>query len=298
MFLSDIMRLIGHLESEAKARRFGDYLAGLEIKNELEGETDGSWGVWVYSEEQIEASRQLFEQFKTHPDEPKYSQSAGKTAELLEREEQAQTAYSKKVVSGKTLWDRGGMGLITTTILAVSVMAAFISKLDGEAHQLDVFRISQSFTEILPEVRHGEVWRLITPIFIHFGVIHLLFNMLMLIDLGSRIESREHPGVFIALFLTIAILSNLGQYFIGHSTGFGGMSGVVYGFFGYIWIRSKSAPFSGYLLDSMTVMMMLVWFFFCFQTAYVANWAHAAGLLVGMAWGALPWVTRWFSNRV
>jgi GlpG protein len=292
MLLPDNMRLIGNLESEAKARKFGDYLAGLDIKNELEAETDGAWGIWVYSEEQLEISRQLLQKFRENPNDPQYASSEGKTAELLEREEKAQEDYEKKVVTGATLWNRGGFGIITTTFLSVSILAAFASKLNGDAHQLDVLRLSNSLTGILPEIQRGEVWRLVTPIFIHFGFLHLLFNMMMLIDLGSRIENREHPVVYVGMILLIAGLSNLGQFFFGGGWNFGGMSGVIYGLFGFIWIRGKSDPQSGYFIDSMLVIMMLVWFVLSFRMPHVANWCHAVGLALGMAWGALPWLKR------
>ena len=37
------------------------------------------------------------------------------------------------------------------------------------------------------DVLRGQIWRLITPIFIHFDVMHILFNMWMLRDLGDQV---------------------------------------------------------------------------------------------------------------
>jgi len=70
---------------------------------------------------------------------------------------------------------------------------------------------------------------------------------------------------------------------------FGGMSGVVYGLLGYIWIRGKLDPGSGLFLHRETVIMMIVWFFLCFTgwVGDIANGAHAGGLLIGMACGWL-----------
>jgi membrane associated rhomboid family serine protease len=103
--------------------------------------------------------------------------------------------------------------------------------------------ISQRFDSILPEVRHGEIWRLLTPIFIHFNLMHIVFNMLMLRDMGSLVESRQGPKVLILLVVTIGIGSNLGQYFY-NGPEFGGMSGVLYGLLGYIWLRGQCDPAS------------------------------------------------------
>jgi GlpG protein len=140
----------------------------------------------------------------------------------------------------------------------------------------------------LPEIRHGEVWRLFTPMFIHFGFPHIFFNLIALREMGSAIESRLGSKYFLKLVLVIAALSNLAQFFI-ESPAFGGMSGVVYGLLGFIWMRGKYDLTSGLFAPPMSVVIMVVWFFLCFlgYIPGVANYAHGAGLLLGMAWGYL-----------
>ena len=72
------------------------------------------------------------------------------------------------------------------------------------------------------------------------------------------------------------------------------MSGVVYGLVGYVWIRGKFDAGSGLYLHSSTVTMMLIWFFVCLVGIMgpIANAAHAAGLVSGMAWGFLSSLRR------
>ena len=146
-----------------------------------------------------------------------------------------------------------------------------------------------TWVRTLPEVRHGEVWRLLTPIFIHYGILHLVFNMLWLRDLGSMIEGRQSSIHLLLLVLCIGVGSNLGENFLGRSPAFGGMSGVVYGLLGYIWVRGKCDPASGLYLHPTTVLMMIVWFFACLLglVGNIANAAHGVGLVMGMAWGYL-----------
>ncbi len=147
----------------------------------------------------------------------------------------------------------------------------------------------------LPEIRHGQIWRLITPIFIHANFPHIIFNGLAMLDFGSMVESRQNAGRLALLVLVIGILSNLGQY-LTVGPYFHGISGVAYGLLGYIWMKSKFHPASGYYLHPQTVMMMLVWFVICFTPIIpgIANAAHGVGLIVGVAWGYLSsfWAKR------
>ena len=110
------------------------------------------------------------------------------------------------------------------------------------------------------------------------------------------IESRQSSWHLLGLVLVISGASNLGQYLWTHYPVFGGMSGVVYGLLGYVWIRGKFDPGSGLFLHRETVIMMIFWLFLCFTGALgpIANAAHVVGLVVGMAWG---FISARFASR-
>ena len=121
---------------------------------------------------------------------------------------------------------------------------------------------------------------------IHFGPVHLIFNLMWLFQFGSMIEGLQGRGRFLALVVVVAVLSNLAQYAM-KSPFFGGMSGVNYGLFGYVWLRGRTDPASGLFIDRQNTILMLIWLVVC-MTGYlgpVAHWAHGVGFVVGAAWG-------------
>ncbi len=85
----------------------------------------------------------------------------------------------------------------------------------------------------------GQLWRLVTPIFIHFGVAHLLFNAAVVIEFGRRIERGAGTAVLLGLTLVIAIASNAVQFLVSGAALFGGLSGVAYGLFAYVVVRGR-----------------------------------------------------------
>jgi GlpG protein len=199
-----------------------------------------------------------------------------------------------------------GFGPLTFAIIAACVVVFVLTRLGGNEELLRLLAItnfpfdSAGWGPLLPEIRHGEVWRALTPIFVHgdsrnlqSSLMHILFNMLWLVDLGSMIEGRQRSLQLALLVVIIGIVSNLAQAYVQfhlhHSVAFCGMSGVVYGLLGYIWLRGKFDPASGLYLHQSTVTMMLIWLVLCFTgwLGPIANTAHVVGLLSGMLWGYL-----------
>jgi GlpG protein len=181
------------------------------------------------------------------------------------------------------------VGPLTAVLIAISVGVAFYSRLGANERALEFLFLTNYHRapgELPVEISQGEVWRLITPIFIHFGYIHLLFNLLWLKDLGTVIEKGISSRFLFTFVLVIGISSNVAQ-FLYSGPFFGGMSGVVYGLLGYVWMKSIFDPGSGFYLDKQTVIMMLGWFALCSLDVikHVANAAHAAGLGLGVIWG-------------
>ncbi|MGD0261900.1 MAG: rhomboid family intramembrane serine protease [Verrucomicrobiota bacterium] len=290
------MRLIGHLAEQKDARTFADYLYVRKIESHLEFEKADGWGIWINDEDKVEEAARLLTAFRANPAHPKYRAEAKSAAELRAEAEQAKANYLKKLSNRRHLFRPlrdYGFGPLTFVLIVISVAVCLLSRLGNDPRPIlglfiTDFTTGTPFGPSLPEIRHGQVWRLITPIFIHFGPLHILFNMLWLRDLGSMIEGRQSSWMLAILVLAIAACSNLAQFWFGGPV-FGGMSGVVYGLLGYIWMRGKFDPGSGLYLHPSTVTMMIIWFFACFTPIlpHVANAAHAVGLVMGIAWGYL-----------
>ena len=293
------MRMIGHLADDKAARTLADYLYVQKIESHLEFDKAEGWAIWINDEDRIEEAARLLTEFRANPNAPKYRAEARSASELRAEAKKDEAKYRKKLSDRRQLFrplSDYGFGPLTIGLIAISVIVAIYSKLGDDPQPImrlfiTDYMVSDRFLEwnsSLPEIMHGQVWRLVTPIFIHFSALHILFNMLWLRDLGSMIEGRQSSRMLAVLVLAIAACSNLVQFWYGGPV-FGGMSGVVYGLLGYIWIRGRFDPGSGLYLHPSTVTMMLIWFFACFTPLipHVANAAHAAGLVMGLAWGYL-----------
>lgn len=150
------------------------------------------------------------------------------------------------------------------------------------------------------KIRQGELWRLFTPALLHLDIFHLLFNMLWLYVLGKQIELRIGVGRYLLFCLVVGIFSNIVQYLVS-GPNFIGFSGILCGFFTFIWVRQKQAPWEGYRLDKSTIMMIgiFVGVLFLIQVAsfvaevyastsiapMIANAAHISGGIAGWVLG-------------
>ena len=292
------MRKIASLPSAGQARAFGDFLFLQKIQNTVEAEEGGTWAIWVHDDDQLTEAAQWLSDFLKDSNNPRFQGNMIR-AKMEKARQRREAIFSRnKQIDMRTHFhlNQVKLGRLTLFLIIVSVGVAILSRLGNDQTILQPLFLSPyhltgpyvQWRGDMPEVMNGQVWRLITPIFIHFGLIHLIFNMLWLRDLGTMIEYHQSSWTLGALVLVIAVLSNVGQYFVSGPM-FGGMSGVVYGLLGYIWIRGKFDPKSGLFLHRTIVIWMIVWFGICLTgvVGNVANTAHAVGLLAGIAWGFL-----------
>ena len=139
----------------------------------------------------------------------------------------------------------------------------------------------------------GQYWRLVTPVFLHFGWLHIVFNCLWLWELGSKVERVMGSLNMALLFLVIALVSNTCQFVFGGPGLFGGMSGVVYGLLGFSWVAPLFQP-NWPIQPARAIMLFMVgWLLVCMVGLVevmgfgaIANAAHLAGLLSGALLGA------------
>jgi GlpG protein len=296
------MRQIATLPDEA-AQKLADYLLTLNIETQLQQEDDGTT-VWVRDEDRVPQARQELETFQRNPSDTRYSEAAATAHRLRMQEADTELEYRQKQKRAREqMADAGSPGPrnVTLAVVVVTILVTTstqMAKVDVPLTEDLVISTRPAEWPRLSQVAAGEVWRLITPIFLHFDLLHIVFNLLMFLTLAGQIESQRGSGRLLLLILVLAIAGNLTQYYlvrpnlyelrIGMSR-FGGLSGVVYGLFGYVWVKSRLQPDLGLQMSQQTVVILLGWFFLClFFLQGVANGAHAGGLVAGVLLAAIP----------
>ena len=104
---------------------------------------------------------------------------------------------------------------LTLALIILSVLGFLLVYLHAPMSWISVL----TFSDFVVDGRHvrfvsheGQYWRLITPVFLHFGWLHIAFNSLWLWELGGKLELRLGTGMLAVLVLVTGIGSNITQY--------------------------------------------------------------------------------------
>lgn len=247
------------------------------IRADVEETVDGAI-LRVENAAQFDLARAVVDDFLANPAAPRFQQSAWQVSEPVA------LGASPRIFTGD--WWRSIGPVVKVVFVACAVV--FLSQwfVGG------LFYNALSFPRSLPELS-AQPWRLFTPALMHLTVLHIIFNLLWWVDLGRIVERFQSSWQLLWLTLATAAASNLAQFYAS-GPGFGGLSGVVYGLLGYLWLYGKTNPEAGYGLRKEVVILMVAWLFIC-MTGYVgniANTAHVVGLLSGCAIGAATGLLR------
>ncbi|MBN4067025.1 rhomboid family intramembrane serine protease [Simkania negevensis] len=150
------------------------------------------------------------------------------------------------------------------------------------------------------QIRQGEWWRIFTPCLLHANLFHIFFNMVWLVFLGNQMEQRMKKWRYLLFVLFVGALSNTMQYLMG-GFNFMGFSGVITGMAGFIYVRQHVAPWEGYQLAKLAIIIISLFIFGMFAVQLlsfslelagkdpiptgIANTAHIGGAIIGMILG-------------
>lgn len=286
------MRTAGQIRDKQHARRFADYLLTRGISVRLTTCPEG-FTLWVYDEDHLATVREELARYLAEPTEARYdvareadnlraaAKAAAQPARALETSEPPRVPLTATPLA---------LALIVFCV-AVAVYTGLGGPATPAASDLTIASMKPNADgtitwEHVAELRRGEVWRLITPSFVHFGPVHLIGNCLWLADLGRQIEARRGTLVLAAMVLGFGAATNYAQYIV---TGpdFGGMSGVVFALFAYAAVMARFAPRAGLVVPPPLLAFMGVWLILC-ATGLLgpkSDIAHGVGLVLGAAFG-------------
>jgi rhomboid protease GluP len=129
-------------------------------------------------------------------------------------------------------------------------------------------------------------WRAATSMFLHGGLIHIGFNMMVLLDIGPVVEEVYGSAQFLFLYLTAGIAGNLLSAWQGHSLSIGASCAIL-GLIGLmIAITTRRSGAAMQALRSRLISWVVTIFVMGFLPGLnVDNWAHFGGLAAGFGLG-------------
>ena len=280
---------IGVIDNPRMAQAFVDYLAVQKISAKVAATEEG-FAIYLTSMTHAEEASKELELFLIDPYQRKYqaaSWDSGNTDSVAFK-------YSSGHIGMKFI---AHAGKVTLSVLLLSVvifvsMYALLLINNDVVYRVLHFPYDLSITSLV------ELWRLFTPIFLHFTVLHIVFNSLWWWYLGGQIENIAGSKKLLLLLFVSALISNVGQFILS-GPNFGGLSGVVYALLGYMWWSGWLNPKQGICLPNAYVGFMLVWLILGFFPIFglnIANAAHVLGLLVGCGQALFDAKTNLFNS--
>lgn len=182
---------------------------------------------------------------------------------------------------------------VTMVLIALSCVGAVIGGLNlPSMHWFTFYDYDVLGNYLVFDLAQGQYWRLFTPMFLHFSLLHIAFNMVLLWFWGRKIEITQSGQRLFAVVLLLAMASNIAQAIYSGPSRFGGMSGVDFGLFGYCLTWSWIFPKSVLKVERPLAIMMFVSLALGFVSlsdllgmGATANIAHASGLIFGLLLG-------------
>ncbi len=177
---------------------------------------------------------------------------------------------------------------VTPLLVALNVFIFLLETLAGGSHDPCVLiRFGAKFNALIQE---GQYWRLVTPIFLHVGLFHLLFNQYALWILGRDVERLFGSARFVILYLLAGVWGNVASMLFVEAIS-AGASGAIFGLVGaqlaFLWVNRERLGELGRQQSLNLLVIIGLNLTFGMAVPGIDNWNHMGGLVAGLLLGVI-----------
>ena len=188
-------------------------------------------------------------------------------------------------------------GLVAINILVYIALIAY-EKISGISYGQLIIQFGAKVNHLILE---GDYWRLLTPMFLHGSLTHLIVNCYSLYMLGALVERLYGRGRFLASYFIAGILGNLCSFLFVPNVSVGA-SGAIFGLMGVLLYFGLEKPLQFKVYFGRSILTsILINLVYGFTSTGIDNFAHLGGLVGGfLAIGILSRVKQkhWYFNKV
>ncbi|PIC99663.1 MULTISPECIES: rhomboid family intramembrane serine protease [unclassified Sporosarcina] len=170
---------------------------------------------------------------------------------------------------------------VVTFLLALNIGIFIYTLIPGIGDQLFLFGLGDNLL-----IANGEYWRLLTPMFLHGGFMHLLFNMFSLFVFGPELEKIAGKARFITVYMLAGLFGDIATYFIQPvAYTHVGASGAIFGVFGAFGALVYYTKHAFPQLRQVILPIIVISVVMTFVGTNINVTAHIAGLITGFLIG-------------
>lgn len=172
--------------------------------------------------------------------------------------------------------------IITYTIIAICIILFAMMYLlgNGSTDTLTLINFGANYDLLTKE---GEYYRLLTSMFLHIGILHLLCNMYSLYIIGKEVENLFGKWKFLIIYLLSGISGGILSLAFSHNTVSAGASGAIFGLLGaLLYFGYYYRTYLGATIRSSIIPVIIINLVIGFLSPGIDNAAHIGGLIAGV----------------
>jgi membrane associated rhomboid family serine protease len=174
----------------------------------------------------------------------------------------------------------GSVGLVTRTLIGINVAVFLLELATGGNINGVGSQIFEKGALFGPLVASGDWWRLITAAFLHYGPIHLGFNMFFLYWIGTPVEQYLGRARFLLVYFASGLAGSAGALVLSPNSVTVGASGAIFGILGAALVLERQGS---YVLGGSAMGLIVINLALSFVLSGISIGGHIGGLIGGAA---------------